>query len=98
MKFEDVQADVADRVRAIAGRDNQDILGLYLVRDLGLEGWDFIDLCEDIEQVYAISLRPFFEDGQPEVGWWIWKRRDARDATVAELAAEVFRLAALRKV
>ncbi len=98
MNVEDVKADVAGRACAIAGRDHQGILGLYLHRDLGLHGWDFIDLCEDVEQTYAINLRPFFEKGQPEVGWWIWRRRDARDATVAELADEVFRLAALKKV
>ena len=94
MRFEDVQADVVARTRAFAGRDDNDIRGLYLDRDLGLGSWDFIDLCEDIEQAYDLNLRHFFEDGQPEIGWWIWKRRVARDVTVTELATEVFRLVA----
>ena len=48
--------------------------------------WDCIDLCEDLEKTYRINLRPFFEDGQPEVGWGPWKRLVARDVTAAELA------------
>lgn len=56
------------------------------------DGWDFIDLCEDLEKTYQIDLRPFFEEGQPEVGWEPWNRKDARDVTVAELAAHVEQL------
>jgi hypothetical protein len=56
------------------------------------DGMDFIELCEDLERTYGFDLRPFFEDGQPVRGWGPWKSKTARDATVAELAAEVERL------
>ena len=49
--------------------------------DLGINGWDFIEFCEDVERTFRIDLRPFFEDGTG----------DFRDATVAELTAYVAR-------
>ena len=58
------------------------------------DGSDFIDLCEDLEKTYRIDLRPFFEDGQPQVGWGPWKRKVARDVTAAELADHVEQLVA----
>jgi hypothetical protein len=64
---------------------------LYL-SELFPDGWDFIDLCEDLEKTYRIDLRPFFEGGQPEVGWGPWKRKEARDVTAAALADHVEQL------
>jgi len=57
--------------------------------DLFADGWDFIELCEDLEQTYGFDLRPFFEEGQAERGWGPWRRKIARDVTVAELADHV---------
>lgn len=64
---------------------------LYL-SELLPDGCDFIDLCEDLEKTFRIDLRPFFEDGQPEVGWGPWRLKVAREVTAAELANHVERL------
>jgi hypothetical protein len=51
--------------------------------------WDFIELCEDLEQMFRIDLRPFFEEGQPARRWLTGKQKAARDVTVRELADHV---------
>jgi len=59
------------------------------VSQLFRDPWDFIELCEEIEERYRLDLRPYFEDGQPERGWGPWRRKVARDLTLAELIEQV---------
>ena len=90
MDAQSVRVQVTERVGGFAAAPDLD--ENLLLSELFPDGWDFNDMCEDLEKTYQIDLRPFFEDGQPEVGWGPWKRKDARDVTVAELAAHVEQL------
>ncbi len=83
----DIRRHVLARTAHFSGERDQ-LEGRYL-SELFRDPWDVIELCEDLEQTYGFDLRPFFEDGQPERGWGPWKRKIARDVTVAELAGHV---------
>ena len=89
--FDVIREQVFAKAQAYSGEHDAP-LEEALVGDLFTDGWDFVDFCEDLERTYSIDLRPFFEDGQPEIGWWIWRTKFARDATVGELANHVVQL------
>ncbi|MBS0479783.1 MAG: hypothetical protein JSR79_10865 [Proteobacteria bacterium] len=83
---------VAEKVGTYAGERIEGIEDRYLHRDLKLDGFDFVDLCEGLELTFKIDLRPFFEADQPEIRRFFQRRKVARDATVRELATEVERV------
>ena len=82
---EQVLDKAMDYAGGIRGEDEDKLFGA----ELHIEGWDFIDLCEDIEGAYGIDLKPFFENRQPYQGWFIWKRKVARDVSPRQLADQV---------
>lgn len=84
---------VLERTGDYTGKLPDEIEDRLLHDDLYIEGWAFVDLCEELELCYRIDLKPFFEDGQPTRGWLIWKHKIARDVTVRELAQHVVMLA-----
>jgi hypothetical protein len=84
---QDIRNEVIERVRQYSA-ETGDLLERHL-GELFPDPWDFIELCWSLEERYGIDLRPFFEDGQPEVGWWIWRRKAARDVTVRELSEHI---------
>lgn len=86
---------VLKRAGDFAGKPPDKIEDRLLFGDLQIDGWDFIDFCEEIELRYRIDLKPFFEDGQPTRGWLVWKHKVARDVTVRELAQHVAALASI---
>jgi hypothetical protein len=85
---------VLKRTGDYTGEPAQEIEDRFLYRDLRIEAWDFVELCEELELTYRINLKPFFEDGQPTKGRLFWKQKVARDVTVRELAEHVESLAA----
>lgn len=85
---------VLERTGDYTGKLPDEIEDLLLHGDLYIEGWALVDLCEELELCYCIDLKPFFEDGQPTLGWLFWKHKVARDVTVRELAQHVVTLAA----
>ena len=90
----DIRGHVLERVAFFSGERGH-LEGRHL-SELFPDPWDFIELCEDLEETYGFDLRPFFEDGQPERGWGPWRQKIARDVTVAELAGQVESLVAHR--
>lgn len=62
----EIRAHVLGRVAFFSGECGQ--LDERCLFELFPDPWDFIELCEDLEETYEIDLRPFFEDGQPEYG------------------------------
>jgi hypothetical protein len=91
MAAQSVRVQVLERVARFAGE--RDVDEDIRLSQLFPDWWDCIELCEDLEKTYRIDLRPFFENGQPEVGLGPWKRKVARDVTAAELADHVEQLA-----
>ena len=85
---------VLERKGDYTGKLPDEIEDRLLHGDLYIEGWAFVDLCEELELCYCIDLKPFFEDDQPTLGWLFWKHKVARDVTVRELAQHVVTLAA----
>jgi len=85
---------VLERTAGYTGELPNEIEDRLLYGDLRIDGWAFVDLCEELEHCYRIDLTPFFEDGQPTRGWLFWKHKVARDVTVGELAQHVAMLAA----
>jgi hypothetical protein len=84
---------VLDRAGYYTGEPPDEIEDRLLYDDLHIEGWDFADLCDELELRYRVDVKPFFEDGQPTRGWLFWKHKVARDVTVRELAQHVVTLA-----
>ena len=76
-------------MRLYSGTNVSDLSSCYLDQDLHIDPEDFIELCQDLENTFNIDLRPFFEDGQPERGRGPWRRKVARDVTVAELSSHI---------
>ena len=85
---------VLERAGYYTGEQPDHIEDCLLHGDLNIDGWDFVDLCEELELCYRVDLKPFFEDDQPTRGWLFWKHKAARDVTVRELAQHVVTLAA----
>ena len=83
----EIQRHVLARAAYSSG-ERQNLGGRFL-SELFSDPWDAIDLIQDLEKTYALDLRPFFEDGQPERGWGPWRQKVARDVTVGELAAHI---------
>jgi hypothetical protein len=90
----DIRRHVLARVAFFCGERDQ--LEDRSMSELFPDPWDFVELRHDLEETYGLDLRPFFEDGQPERGWGPWRRKIARDVTVAELAGHVERVVSHR--
>lgn len=51
-----------------------------------LEGWDSIDLLEELEDSYGVDLAPFAESRATTRRGWFWTYKVPGDATPRELA------------
>jgi hypothetical protein len=78
----------------LGGRQLEDGADKLLGAEHGVNGWDGIDLLEDLEQAYGVDLRPFAEARSTQRKGWFRTYAVAGDATPRELADHIASLLA----
>jgi hypothetical protein len=64
--------------------------------DFGVEGWDGIELLEELEATYGVDLRPFVDGRAKAQRFLFWKIKTGADTTPRELAQHIAALLSRR--